>query len=106
MATSHCHSMTETPRQRPGDSWADQAAPHTFYALHGNALTDTYPASGFRLEVRDEGFQLLSVHWSARAALGEVGERLAQGEKAAVYVATWERIESENDPRLKRHAGE
>ncbi|MCZ9305626.1 hypothetical protein L8U58_08850 [Corynebacterium sp. c9Ua_112] len=55
--------MTETPRQRPGDSWADQAAPHTFYALHGNALSDTYPASGFRLEVRDEDFQLLSVHW-------------------------------------------
>lgn len=98
--------MTETPPQRPSDSWADQAAHNTFYTLHGNALTDTYPASGFRLEVRDEDFRLLSVHWSARAALGEVGERLAQGEKAAVYVATWERIESDDDPRLKRRAGE
>lgn len=48
----------------------------------------------------------MSVHWSARAALGEVGERLTQGEKAAVYAATWERIESEDDPQLKRLAGE
>jgi len=59
------------------------------------------PATGSRIEVRDENFNLLSVHWSAAAALGETGERLARGEKAAVYLARWDRIEAETDPLLK-----
>ncbi|MCT1629244.1 hypothetical protein M3B04_09925 [Corynebacterium sanguinis] len=82
------------------DSWAAEAAPDNFYALtmKGSA---PYPATGFRLEVRDENFHLLSVHWSAAAALGETGEQLARGEKAAVYLARWDRIETDSDPLLK-----
>lgn len=82
------------------DSWATEAAPDSFYALTpgGNA---PYPATGSRIEVRDENFNLLSVHWSAAAALGQTGERLARGEKAAVYLARWDRIETDNDPLLK-----
>ncbi|MCP1388608.1 hypothetical protein M5J20_10530 [Corynebacterium sp. TA-R-1] len=80
--------------------WSDEAAPDNFYALtmKGSA---PYPATGSRIEVRDENFNLLSVHWSAAAALGETGERLARGDKAAVYLARWDRIETDNDPLLK-----
>lgn len=82
------------------DSWSAEAAPDSFYALTlgGNA---PYPATGSRIEVRDENFHLLSVHWHIAAALGETGERLARGEKAAVYLARWDRIEADNDPLLK-----
>lgn len=82
------------------DSWAAEAAPDNFHALtmKGSA---PYPATGSRLEVRDENFHLLSVHWSATAALGETGERLARGERAAVYLARWDRIEADTDPLLK-----
>ncbi|GAB3080075.1 MULTISPECIES: hypothetical protein [Corynebacterium] len=80
--------------------WADEAAPDSFYALTPGG-TAPYPATGSRLEVRDENFNLLSVHWSAAAALGETGERLARGERAAVYLARWDRIETDNDPLLK-----
>ena len=82
------------------DSWAAEAAPDNFYALtiKGSA---SYPATGSRIEAQDENFNLLSVHWSAAAALGETGERLARGERAAVYLARWDRIETDNDPLLK-----
>ena len=50
--------------------------------------------------MRDEDFNLLSVQWPASAALGEVGELMAHKEKAAFYLARWERIESDEDPRL------
>lgn len=82
------------------NSWASEAVPDNFYALtmKGSA---PYPATGSRIEVRDENFHLLSVHWSAAAALGETGERLARGERAAVYLARWDRIETDTDPLLK-----
>lgn len=80
--------------------WADEAAPDSFYALAPGG-TAPYPATGSRIEVRDENFNLLSVHWSAAAALGETGERLARGERAAVYLARWDRVETDNDPLLK-----
>lgn len=76
-------------------------APNTFYALHTTNPTDTYPATGTRLEVREENFNLLAVHWSTHTALGHVGELMATGTKAAAYFVAWERIESEDDPRLK-----
>ena len=85
---------------RHDNSWSNEAAPDSFYALTPGG-TAPYPATGSRLEVRDENFNLLSVHWSAAAALGETGERLARDEKAAVYLARWNRIETNNDPLLK-----
>ena len=97
--------MTTTPQQPADNSWAAQAASNTFYALHTNNPTDPYPATGTRLEVRDEDFNLLAVHWSVQAALGHVGELMVTGSKAAAYLVTWERIESEDDPRLKPVAG-
>lgn len=97
--------MTTTPPQPADDTWAAQAAPSTFYALHVTSNTDTYPATGTRLEVRDEDFNLFAVHWSVQAALGHVGELMVTGTKAVAYLVTWERIESENDPRLKAVAG-
>lgn len=81
-------------------SWAAEAAPNNFYALSMKGSAP-YPATGSRIEVRDESFHLLSVHWHIAAALGETGERLARGEKAAVYLARWDRIETDNDPLLK-----
>lgn len=66
-----------------------------------HSLSDPYPYTAVRVEVRDGDFRLLSVHWSAELALKEVGERLVRGEQAAAYLARWDRIESENDPRLK-----
>lgn len=97
--------MTTTTPQPADDTWAAQAASSTFYALHATSYTDTYPATGTRLEVRDENFNLLAVHWSTQAALGHVGELMATGMRAAAYLVTWERIESEDDPRLKAVAG-
>lgn len=97
--------MTTTPPQPADNSWTAQAAPNTFYALHTTNDTDAYPATGTRLEVRDEDFNLLAVHWSVQAALGHVGELMVTGTKAAAYLVTWERIESEDDPRLKAVAG-
>lgn len=97
--------MTTTPPQPADDTWASQAAPSTFYALHATSNTDTFPATGTRLEVRDDDFNLLAVHWSTHAALGHVGELMATGTKAAAYLVTRERIESEDDPRLKAVAG-
>ena len=97
--------MTTTPPQPADNSWTAQAAPNTFYALRTTNDTDAYPATGTRLEVRDENFNLLAVHWSVQAALGHVGELMATGMRAAAYLVTWERIESEDDPRLKAVAG-
>ena len=78
-----------------------EAAPETFYAKKMHSISDTYPYTAVRVEVRDEDFTLLSVHWSAGLALKEVGERLARGEQAAAYLVRWDRIESDSDPRLK-----
>jgi glutathione S-transferase len=78
-----------------------EAAPETFYAKKMRSLSDPYPYTAVRVEVRDGDFTLLSVHWSAALALKEVGERLARGEQAAAYLVRWDRIESDNDPRLK-----
>ncbi|WP_311474737.1 hypothetical protein [uncultured Corynebacterium sp.] len=82
------------------DSWAAEAAPDNFHALtmKGSA---PYPTTGFRLAIRDKNFHLLSIHWSAAAALGEAGEQLARDEKAAVYLAQWGRIETDTAPLLK-----
>ena len=68
------------------NSWSDEAAPDNFYALtmKGSA---PYPATGSRLEVRDENFQLLSDHWSAAAALGETGKRLARGTRKPRFIS-------------------
>ena len=55
------------------NSWATEAAPDSFCTLTPGG-TAPYPATGFRIEVRDENFNLLSVHWSAAAALGETAE--------------------------------
>ncbi|MBA1837604.1 hypothetical protein GC584_05830 [Corynebacterium sp. zg912] len=82
-------------------AWSQEAAPDTFYAKKMHSASDTYPYTAVRVEVRDGDFTLLSVHWSAALALKEVGERLARGEQAAAYLARWDRIESEGDPRLK-----
>lgn len=82
-------------------AWSQEAAPETFYAKKMRSLSDTHPYTAVRVEVRDGDFTLLSVHWSAALALKEVGERLAQGEKAAAYNTRWDRIESDSDPRLK-----
>lgn len=84
----------------PDSTWAEEAAPGNFYSRKIRAVSDTYPYHVDRVEVRDGDFNLLSVHWSVSAALGEVGERMARKEKAAVYLARWERIESDEDPRL------
>ncbi|OEY23347.1 hypothetical protein A0K93_03925 [Corynebacterium sp. BCW_4722] len=65
------------------------------------SLSDPYPYTAIRVEVRDGDFRLLSAHWTAELALKEVGERLARGEQAAAYLARWDRIESDRDPRLK-----
>ncbi|MCQ4618278.1 hypothetical protein KBX10_04195 [Corynebacterium sp. CCUG 59401] len=51
--------------------------------------------------MRDKDFNLLSVHWSVSATLNEVGKRMPRKERAAVYFARWERVESNEDPRLK-----
>ncbi|WP_342320093.1 hypothetical protein [Corynebacterium mayonis] len=93
--------MTTTPPQPADNSWAAQGAPNTFYALHTTNDIDAYPFTGTRLEVRDKDFNLLAVHWRTQAALGHVGELMATGTKATAYLLTWERIESEDDPRLK-----
>jgi len=85
----------------PGSEWANEAAPDTFYAKKMRSLSDPYPYTAVRVEVRDGDFRLLSAHWSAELALKEVGERLARGEQAAAYLVRWDRIESESDPRLK-----
>lgn len=85
----------------PDSTWAAEAAPANFYSRKVREVSDTYPYHVDRVEVRDEDFNLLSVHWSVSAALGEVGERMARKEKAAVYLARWERIESDEDPRLR-----
>lgn len=82
-------------------AWSQEAAPETFYAKKMHSVSDTYPYTAVRAEVRDGDFRLLSVHWSAARALKEVGERLARGEKAAAYLTRWDRIESDSDPRLK-----
>ena len=82
-------------------AWSQEAAPDTFYAKRMRSLSDTYPYTAVRVEVRDGEFSLLSVHWSAALALKEVGERLARGEQAAAYLVRWDRIESDSDPRLK-----
>lgn len=65
------------------------------------SLSDPYQYSAVRVEVRDGDFSLLSVRWSAALALKEVDERLARGEQAAAYLVRWDRIESDNDPRLE-----
>lgn len=104
-STTRCCSMTTTPPQPADDTWAAQATPSTFYALRATCNTGTYPATGTRLEVRGEDFNPLAVHWSSQAALGHVGERSATGTKAAAYLVAWERIESDDDPRLKSVAG-
>ncbi|WP_408921250.1 hypothetical protein ACKFRU_03480 [Corynebacterium tuberculostearicum] len=97
--------MTAQRHESGGDgrssAWSQESAPETFYAKKMRSVSDTYPYSAVRVEVRDGDFRLLSVHWSAALALKEVGERLARGEKAAAYLARWDRIESDNDPRLK-----
>lgn len=82
-------------------AWSQEAAPDTFYAKKMHSVSDPYPYTAVRVEVRDGDFTLLSVHWSAAPALKEVGERLACGEQAAAYLVRWDRIESEGDPRLK-----
>lgn len=79
------------------NSWSDEAAPASFYALAPSG-TAPYPATGSRIEVRDENFNLLSVHWSAAVALGE---RLARSERAAVYLARSDGIETDKDPLLR-----
>lgn len=84
----------------PESTWAEEAAPADFYSRKVRGVSDMYPYHVDRVEVRDEDFNLLSVHWSVSAALGEVGQRMARKEKAAVYLARWERIESDEDPRL------
>jgi len=73
--------------------------------LHTTNDIDAYPATGTRLKVRDEDFNLLAVHWSTQAALGHVGEFMATGTKVSAYLVTWERIESEDAPWLKAVAG-
>lgn len=97
--------MTAQRHENGGDgrssAWSHKAAPETFYAKKMHSVSDTYPYTAVRVEVRDGDFRLLSVHWSAELALKEVGERLAQGEKAAAYLTRWDRIESDSDPRLK-----
>lgn len=97
--------MTETPAQRPATPGLIRLRPIGFMPLPGNALIATYPATGTRLEVRNENFKLLAVHWSAQAVLGPAGELMTNGTKAAAYLVTCERIESEDDPRLKVVAG-
>lgn len=82
-------------------TWAAEAAPTGFYSRTVREVSDAYPYHVDRVEVRDENFNLLSVHWSVSAELGEVGERMAQKERAAVYLARWDRIESDEDPRLR-----
>ncbi|MCT1663317.1 hypothetical protein Q0N61_04695 [Corynebacterium sanguinis] len=82
-------------------AWSQEAAPGTFYAKKMRSLSDPYPYTAVRVEVRDGDFRLLSAHWSAALALKEVGERLSRGEQAAAYLVRWDRIESESDPRLK-----
>ena len=84
----------------PDSTWAAEATPENFYSRKIRAVSDTCPYHVDRVEVRDEDSNLLSVHWSVSAALGEVGERMARKGKAAVYLARWERIESDEDPRL------
>lgn len=84
-----------------GSAWSQEAAPDTFYAKKMRSLSDPYPYTAVRVEVRDGDFRLLPAHWSAELALKEVGERLARGEQAAAYLVRWDRIESESDPRLK-----
>lgn len=86
------------------ETWGEQAVDENFHAGIANDIHDTYVARSSRFEVRDDNFKLLAVHWSARNALGDVGERMARGEKAAVYLAQWHRIESEYDPRLKERS--
>lgn len=78
-----------------------ESAPETFYAKKMHSVSDTYPYTAVRVEVRDGDFRLLSVYWSAALALKEVSERLARGEQAAAYLVRWDRIESDSDPRLK-----
>lgn len=84
----------------PDSNWAEEAAPGNFYSRKVRGVSEPYPYHVDRVEVRDEDFNLLSVHWPASAALGEVGERMAHKEKAAFHLARWERIESDEDPRL------
>lgn len=67
----------------PGSPWTNEAAPEAFYAKKMRSVSDPYPYTAVRVEVRGGDFRLLSVHWSAELALKEVGERLARGEKAA-----------------------
>lgn len=91
----------ENGRAEASPTETSEATSDTFYAKKMHSLSDTYPYTAVRVEVRDGDFTLLSAHWSAELALKEVGERLARGEKAAAYLARWDRIESDNDPRLK-----
>ena len=92
---------SENRRAEASSTEAYETAPETFYAKKMHSVSDTHPYTAVRVEVRDGDFTLLSVHWSAALALKEVGERLARGEKAAAYLVRWDRIESDNDPRLK-----
>lgn len=91
----------ENERAETSSTEVHEAAPETFYAKKMRSLSDPYPYTAVRVEVRDGDFTLLSVHWSAALALKEVGERLARGEQAAAYLVRWDRIESDSDPRLK-----
>ena len=101
----NAQSMTEQRHDSdggvPGSAWSQEAAPDTFYAKKMRSPSDTYPYTAVRVEARDGDFRLLSAHWSAALALKEMGERLVRREKAAAYLARWDRIESDNDPRLK-----
>ena len=65
------------------------------------SISDSYPYTAVRIEVRGEDFTLLSVHWSATLAHKAVGEPLARSEKAAACLARWNRIESDSDTQLK-----
>ena len=91
----------ENERAETSSTEVHEAAPETFYAKKMRSLSDPYPYTAVRVEVRDGDSTLLSVHWSAALALKEVDERLARGEQAAAYLVRWDRIESDSDPRLK-----
>ena len=91
----------ENGRAEASSTEAHESAPETFYAKKMRSLSDPYPYTAVRVEVRDGDFRLWSAHWSAALALKEVGERLARGEQAAAYLVRWDRIESDSDPRLK-----
>lgn len=91
----------ENGRAEASSAEAHESAPDTFYGK--NALSfrpvPIPPRSGSRCETGTS--RSCRPHGSAALALKEVGERLARGEKAAAYLAHWERADSEGDPRLK-----